>query len=181
MVESEGGNYLLYLFHDGAGIYITFCKRIVLRGNFIYDSIDTGGYGASAYYLDEQAEDCLVEDNLSVRVARPSHNHMARKNTLRNNVFVCAGDATLTFPRSCSQETTEFLAIISPCTTACAGKPAVPHYVPLGRNRNAVKCSQCRHPRMPPACRGHRTPRISLLDFRNVPIKAVDYFCPSAT
>jgi len=33
-------------------------------------------------------------------VARPSHNHMARKNTLRNNVFVCDGDATLTFPRS---------------------------------------------------------------------------------
>jgi hypothetical protein len=86
--------------HDGAGIYITFCKRVVLRGNYIHDIIDTGGYGASAYYLDEQAEDCLVEDNLSVRVARPSHNHMARKNTLRNNVFVCDGDATLTFPKS---------------------------------------------------------------------------------
>jgi len=90
----------MQVLHDGAGIYITFCKRIVLRGNYIHDIADTGGYGASAYYLDEQAEDCLVEGNLSVRVARPSHNHMARKNTLRNNVFVCAGDATLTFPRS---------------------------------------------------------------------------------
>jgi hypothetical protein len=88
--------------HDGAGIYITFCKRIVLRGNFIRDILDTGGYGASAYYLDEQAEDCLVEGNLSLRVRRPSHNHMARKNTVRNNVFVVAGDATLTFPRSSS-------------------------------------------------------------------------------
>ena len=86
--------------HDGAGIYITFCKRIVVRGNYLHDILDTGGYGASAYYLDEQAEDCLVEDNLSVRVARPSHNHMARKNTLRNNVFVCDGDARLTFARS---------------------------------------------------------------------------------
>ena len=86
--------------HDGAGIYITFCKRVVLRGNFIHDIADTGGYGASAYYLDEQAEGCLVEGNLSVRVARPSHNHMARKNTVRNNVFVIDGDATLTFPRS---------------------------------------------------------------------------------
>jgi hypothetical protein len=90
----------MQVLHDGAGIYITFCKRIVLRGNYIRDIIDTGGYGASAYYLDEQAEDCLVENNLSVRVARPSHNHMARNNTLRNNVFVCEGDATLTFPRS---------------------------------------------------------------------------------
>ena len=90
----------MQVLHDGGGIYITFCKRVVLRGNYIHDIVDTGGYGASAYYLDEQAEDCLVESNLSVRVARPSHNHMARKNTLRNNVFVCNGDATLTFPRS---------------------------------------------------------------------------------
>ena len=90
----------MQVLHDGAGIYITFCKRVVLRGNYIHDIVDTGGYGASAYYLDEQAEDCLVEGNLSVRVARPSHNHMARKNTLRGNVFVCDGDATLTFPRS---------------------------------------------------------------------------------
>ncbi|MBC8874629.1 MAG: right-handed parallel beta-helix repeat-containing protein [Planctomycetes bacterium] len=90
----------MQVLHDGGGIYITFCKRVVLRGNYIHDIVDTGGYGASAYYLDEQAEDCLVEDNLSVRVARPSHNHMARKNTLRNNVFVCDGDATMTFPRS---------------------------------------------------------------------------------
>ena len=90
----------MQVLHDGAGIYITFCKRIVVRGNYIHDIIDTGGYGASAYYLDEQAEDCLVEDNVSVRVARPSHNHMARKNTLRNNIFVCEGDAQLTFARS---------------------------------------------------------------------------------
>ena len=90
----------MQVLHDGAGIYITFCKRVVLRGNYIHDIVDTGGYGASAYYLDEQAEDCLVEGNLSVRVARPSHNHMARNNTLRNNVFVCDGDATLTFPHS---------------------------------------------------------------------------------
>ena len=90
----------MQVLHDGGGIYITFCKRVVLRGNYIHDIVDTGGYGASAYYLDEQAEDCLVERNLSVRVARPSHNHMARKNTLRNNVFVCDGDAAMTFPRS---------------------------------------------------------------------------------
>ncbi len=86
--------------HDGAGIYITFCKRITLRGNFIRDIVDTGGYGASAYYLDEQAEDCVVEGNLSLRVARPSHNHMAKNNAIRHNVFVTTGDMTLTFPKS---------------------------------------------------------------------------------
>ncbi|MCC6859402.1 MAG: right-handed parallel beta-helix repeat-containing protein, partial [Bryobacterales bacterium] len=86
--------------HDGAAIYITFCKEIVLRGNHVSDIEDSGGYGASAYYLDEQAEKCLVEGNLSVGVARPSHNHMARDNTLRNNVFITEGDARIDLPRS---------------------------------------------------------------------------------
>lgn len=86
--------------HDGGGIYISMCKRITLRSNVIRDIPDTGGYGASAYYLDEQAEQCVVENNLSLRVARPSHNHMAKNNTIRNNVFIIDGDAQLTFPKS---------------------------------------------------------------------------------
>jgi hypothetical protein len=99
-IESNLIYHAMQELHDGAGIYITFCKRIVLRGNFIRDIADTGGYGASAYYLDEQAEDCLVEGNLSLRVSRPSHNHMAKKNTVRNNVFLTDGDLTITFPKS---------------------------------------------------------------------------------
>ena len=99
-IESNRIHRNMLELHDGAGIYITFCQRIVLRGNFIYDVTDTGLYGASAYYLDEQAEDCLVEANLALRVARPSHNHMAKGNTIRNNVFITDGDATLTFPKS---------------------------------------------------------------------------------
>ncbi|MHC4328640.1 MAG: right-handed parallel beta-helix repeat-containing protein [Planctomycetota bacterium] len=86
--------------HDGGGIYCFAGKGLVLRGNFIRDIIDTGGYGASAYYLDERSEDCLVEGNLSVGIARPSHNHMAKSNTIRNNVFICDEDARITFPKS---------------------------------------------------------------------------------
>lgn len=86
--------------HDGAGIYCFAGKDLVLRANFIRDIIDTGGYGASAYYLDERSANCLVERNLSLNVARPCHNHMAKNNAIRNNVFVCSGDARLTFPRS---------------------------------------------------------------------------------
>lgn len=86
--------------HDGAGIYIFGGKGVVIRSNFIRDIIDTGGYGASAYYLDETCEGCTVEGNLSVGIARPSHNHMAKSNTIRNNVFVIEGDATLTWARS---------------------------------------------------------------------------------
>ncbi len=98
---------------DGAGIYITFCKRITLRGNYIRDIAEVGGYGSSAYYLDEQAEDCLVEGNLSLRVPRPSHNHMAKNNTIRNNVFVCEGNAVLTFPK-CEGFTFERNVIVAP-------------------------------------------------------------------
>jgi hypothetical protein len=86
--------------HDGGGIYCFAGKDLVLRGNFIRDIIDTGGYGASAYYLDERSENCLVEGNLSVGIVRPSHNHMALKNTIRNNVFISDADVRITFPKS---------------------------------------------------------------------------------
>jgi len=86
--------------HDGGGIYCFAGKDLVLRGNFIRDIIDTGGYGASAYYLDERSENCLVEGNLSVGIVRPSHNHMARSNTIRNNVFISDTGTRITFPRS---------------------------------------------------------------------------------
>jgi hypothetical protein len=99
-IESNLIHHAMQELHDGAGIYITFCEGITVRGNFIRDIVDTGGYGASAYYLDEGAEDCLVEGNVAFRVARPSHNHMAKNNTIRNNFFLHDGDMTLTFPKS---------------------------------------------------------------------------------
>jgi len=105
-IESNLLYRAMQVLHDGAGIYTFGSKRLVMRGNFIRDILDTGGYGASAYYLDEQCEDCTVEGNLSLRVARPSHNHMAKNNTIRGNVFVCDADATVTFPR-CSGFTFE--------------------------------------------------------------------------
>jgi len=86
--------------HDGGGIYCFAGKDLVLRGNFIRDIIDTGGYGALAYYLDERSEGCLVEGNLSVGIVRPSHNHMAKGNTIRGNVFISDADARITFPKS---------------------------------------------------------------------------------
>ncbi len=99
-IESNRIHHAMQELHDGAGIYCFAGKNLVLRGNFIHDIVDTGGYGASAYYLDERSEGCLVEKNLSLNVVRPSHNHMAENNTIRNNVFISNGDMQLTFPRS---------------------------------------------------------------------------------
>jgi len=86
--------------HDGAAIYMFGATNCVLRGNLARDFHDTGGYGASAYYLDERSWHCLVESNLSLRVGWPTHNHMATNNVIRQNVFIVEGDAKLTFPRS---------------------------------------------------------------------------------
>jgi len=99
-IEHNRIHHAMQQLHDGAGIYCFAGKNLVLRGNFIHDITDTGGYGASAYYLDERSENCLVEGNLSIDVARPSHNHMAQNNTIGNNVFISGKDLRLTFPRS---------------------------------------------------------------------------------
>jgi hypothetical protein len=100
VIEGNRIHHVMQELHDGAGIYVGFGKNMRLTGNWIHDIESEGGYGASAYYLDEQAENCVVEGNFSTNCAWPSHNHMAKNNTIRNNVFICEGDAKITFPRS---------------------------------------------------------------------------------
>lgn len=100
VVEGNLIHHAMLELHDGAAFYVIFGRDMVVRGNLVRDIPDTGGYGSSAYYLDELSENCLVEGNVSVNVERPSHNHIGRKNTIRNNVFVTDGSMSLTFPRS---------------------------------------------------------------------------------
>ena len=58
------------------------------------------GYGVSSYYLDEGAQDCIVERNVSIGVERPTHNHIARNLIIRDNVFIAETNMTLSFQRS---------------------------------------------------------------------------------
>jgi len=99
VIENNRISDCMKVLHDGAAIYCFGAKHTTLRSNYAYDIVDTGGYGASAYYLDEQCEGCVVENNIALNVARPSHNHMATNNVIRNNVFISKGDMRLTFPR----------------------------------------------------------------------------------
>ncbi|MCD6338363.1 MAG: right-handed parallel beta-helix repeat-containing protein [Verrucomicrobia bacterium] len=85
--------------HDGAAIYMFAATNCVLRGNVARDIPDTGGYGSSAYYLDERSRRCVVDRNFSLNVQRPLHMHMATNNLIRGNVFITRGDARLTFPK----------------------------------------------------------------------------------
>ncbi|NOY83068.1 MAG: hypothetical protein GXP31_18875 [Kiritimatiellaeota bacterium] len=93
--------------HDGAAIYLGGAKNAVVRRNVTRDIVSQGkGYGVSAYYLDEKCLDCVVENNLSIGIARPSHNHMTRNCSLRNNTFVADGDMVLSFQRSAGFQVT---------------------------------------------------------------------------
>ena len=85
---------------DGAGIYV--CgKSNVIRNNFVCDitAANSGEVGAFSYYLDEGAENCVMERNVSLNVAWPMHNHMARNNDIRNNVFICNGNMRFSFTK----------------------------------------------------------------------------------
>ncbi len=85
---------------DGGAIYGGM-KNTILRGNVVRDVVKMGeGYGVSAYYLDEGAQDCVVERNVSIGVERPVHNHIARNITIRDNVFFSDGNMMLSFQRS---------------------------------------------------------------------------------
>lgn len=88
----------MQVLNDGAAIYITFCKDFIIRGNIVRGSRGAGP--AHAYYMDEHAENCIVEKNLAINTAWPTHNHMTINSTIRNNVFIDEGAQTLTFPRS---------------------------------------------------------------------------------
>ena len=85
---------------DGGAIYGSI-KHSVLRGNVVRDVVKMGeGYGVSAYYLDEGAEHCVVERNVSIDVERPVHNHITSDLVIRDNVFIATTNMTLSFPRS---------------------------------------------------------------------------------
>lgn len=73
---------------DGGGIYVTFCKNLVLKGNIVSDIVNQEGAGTSAYYLDELTNNALVSENLAINVHRPIHAHFCQDNTLSNNVLL---------------------------------------------------------------------------------------------
>ena len=85
---------------DGGAIYGGM-RDSILRGNMVRDVVKMGeGYGVSAYYLDEGAQNCVVERNVAVGVERPTHNHIARNIVIRGNVFMAEANMTLSFQRS---------------------------------------------------------------------------------
>lgn len=80
--------------HDGAAVYVGFCEDYTVRDNIARSIV---GHRAHAYYLDEQARKCVVEGNLAVKCPSPSHNHMAERNAVRNNLFMSEAGMQVVF------------------------------------------------------------------------------------
>jgi len=101
VIEENLLHHCMQELHDGAAIYMGGGTGHVIRRNVARDIVKIGeGYGVSSYYLDEKCRDCIVEQNVSIGVARPTHNHMTLGCTVRDNVFLCDGDMDLSFARS---------------------------------------------------------------------------------
>ncbi len=100
VVEENLIHHCMQELHDGAAIYGG-AKGAIIRRNVVRDIIEVGkGYGVSSYYMDEKSRDCIVENNVSIGVKRPCHNHMTLNCVLRNNVFISDGDMDISFARS---------------------------------------------------------------------------------
>ena len=88
---------MMQVLNDGGAIYCFAPRDLIMRGNIVRGS---SGTRAHAYYLDERAENCVVEKNLAVNTTWPVHNHMTKNCFIRNNVFIDRGSQFLTFPRT---------------------------------------------------------------------------------
>jgi len=85
---------------DGSGIYATFCGDMVMRNNVVRDIEQGKTKQNHAYYLDELSDGVVVENNIAINVPTVSHNHMAKNNLFRNNIFINPGTMRVTIPRS---------------------------------------------------------------------------------
>jgi hypothetical protein len=86
--------------HDGAAIF-GHMQDSLIRKNMVRDVKQVGeGFGVAAYYLDEGSRECVVEENVSIGVQRPVHNHIARGITVKENVFIAEKDMTISFLNS---------------------------------------------------------------------------------
>ena len=100
LYEENCIHHVMRVLHDGAAIYGNM-TRGVMRGNVVHDIVPVGkGFGASAFYYDEGALDCVIERNVAYGVPRPIHEHMTRGTQVRDNTFIADGDMTISFQSS---------------------------------------------------------------------------------
>lgn len=101
LVEENHIHHVMQEMHDGAAIYSGSGKRIIYRGNLAHDIVANGkGFGISSYYFDSGTRDCIMERNISLRVARPIHLDYTTNATLHDNTFISDSIMVLSFQQS---------------------------------------------------------------------------------
>ncbi len=87
---------------DGGGLYFYGIERgTVARGNRLHGSLGRTSGLAMGLYLDENVEEVTCEDNLVYDIGTlPLHVHMAKRNVIRNNIFICGPGCRISFARS---------------------------------------------------------------------------------
>jgi hypothetical protein len=135
LIEENLISRVMLELHDGAAIYTSGVGNCILRGNVARDIKVVGiGHGARSYYLDEGSYDCIIENNVSIGVSEPVHNHIARNSIIRDNVFIADEDISLTFQRS-SEMTFEGNTVITPGRVILVSPNAVTSW-----SRNRIFC-----------------------------------------
>lgn len=110
IVEKNHIYDVMHQLNDGGCFYIGGSGNII-RSNFCHEGPDDAEKWAGyfdrgekrfnwAYYMDENAVDCVFEGNLALNTVLPTHMHMTKNCTFRNNVFIDRGVQKLSFPRS---------------------------------------------------------------------------------
>ncbi len=92
LVEKNIVHHVMTVLNDGAAFYSGFLPGGTMRNNLVYGVHPIKGHRLRiAYYLDECADNWLMEGNVAIDCPFPNHNHMNRGNVYRGNLFVHAG------------------------------------------------------------------------------------------
>ena len=94
LIRGNKINNAINFLNDGAGIYVTFCEQGIMRDNIV-TNVSAKGHQSQRHglYLDEQANNWVVEGNVTVNCpsALLCHMNYREGNLLRNNTFICHG------------------------------------------------------------------------------------------
>lgn len=100
VIEGNHISRVMRTLHDGAAVYGNMCDTVI-RGNVVRDVVEFGsGYGASAFYCDETSVGNVIENNVTVGVPMPCHQHVVRDVCVRGNTFITDGDMKISFANS---------------------------------------------------------------------------------
>ncbi len=106
LIEDNEVGYSMQGLADGGGIYGCLTAGSVVRRNAVHD-IPSKKKGSRGIYLDENAADVLVEDNVVWNVPDPLQYHIAHRIVTRRNVFQNADRLSLEFGNSADCTFTE--------------------------------------------------------------------------